>query len=174
MKKPICVRHRTYTQYFLVLNSHVVTLGTGIQMADMYVYHFVPFPEVGFPSTLSTRPATLSVIKGIGDPIMESQLVVDSSELDAEGFLTAAMSFCSSQITALTAKIRSLELRAASRDDRARSTRAVLSDKDVYMLTLESRHLRAEARLLIISRAKLLAEEAGHISATLASTAVHT
>jgi hypothetical protein len=142
-------------------------------MADTYVYHFVPFPQAGFAATPSTRPATLSAIKGIGEPIMESQLVVDSSELDAEGFLTAAVGFCSSQITALTARIRSLELRAASRDDHARSTRAVLNDKDVYMLSLESRHLRAEARLLTISRANLLAEEAGHISATLASNELH-
>ncbi len=143
-------------------------------MADVYVYHFVPFRVAGLTNAPSIRPATLSVIKGIGDPIMESQIVVDSSELDAEGFLSSVVGFCSSEITALTAKIRSLELRAASRDRLAQSTRPDLNDKDVYMLRLESRHLRAEARKLSINRANLLAEEAGHISTTLACTEFRT
>jgi hypothetical protein len=143
-------------------------------MADVYVYHFIPFRVVGLPRVPSTRLATLSVINGIGEPIMESQAVVDSSELDSEGFLTPAADFCTSEISALTAKIRSLELRAASRDHLAQSTRSDLSDKDVYMLTLESRHLRAEARQLAIHRANLLAEEAGHISARRASVEVRT
>jgi hypothetical protein len=142
-------------------------------MADVYVYHFVPFRVGDIPSAPSIRPATLSVIKGIGAPIMESQMVVDSSELDAEGFLTSVVGFCSSEITALTAKIRSLELRAASRDQ-AQSTPSDLNPKDLYMLRLESRHLRAEARQLAINRANLLAEEAGHISAARASTEFRT
>jgi hypothetical protein len=137
-------------------------------MADVYVYHFVPFRVAGIPSAPSIRPATLSVIKGIGDPIMKSEMVVDSSELDAAGFLTPVVGFCSSEITALTAKIRSLELRAASRDQAA-STQPDLNHKDLYMLRLESQHLRAEARQLAINRANLLAEEAGHISTRRAS-----
>jgi hypothetical protein len=128
-------------------------------MADVYVYHFIPFRPDG-TSAPSIRLATLAAIKGIGEPIMESQGVVDSSELDAEGFFISVVGFCSSEVTALTAKIRSLELRAASRDRDAQSMPPDLNDKDAYMLRLESRHLRAEARQLTIYRAKLLAEEA--------------
>jgi hypothetical protein len=38
---------------------------------------------------LFARPATLEAIAGKGEPVLESQIVVDHTELDAEGFLLA-------------------------------------------------------------------------------------
>jgi hypothetical protein len=137
-------------------------------MADVRVYRFVPHPTARLPALPSLGPATLDAISAIGHPIMESEFVVDSSELDARGFLASPVAFGSSEITALTTKIRSLELRAASRDRCAQSMRSDCDEEQVQMLNRESRCLRAQERELTIRRAKLLADEAGHISTTMA------
>jgi hypothetical protein len=132
---------------------------------DVYVYHFHPFID-GELAARSTVAATLATIEKLGKPIMASQIVVDQSEVDSEGFLIPAVGFGSREITTLSAKIKTLELRAASRDQRAESMSSVADAAAIYMLSLESRHLRQKAGRLIIERAGLLANESGHISVT--------
>jgi hypothetical protein len=62
----------------------------GEAMPDVYLYHFVSRAGPGAETNLSARPATLETIKGNGEPIMESQIVVDHTELDKKGFLIGA------------------------------------------------------------------------------------
>lgn len=59
-------------------------------MSDVYIYYFVPCNGYGGETALSTRPATLEAINGRGRPVMESQIVVDHTELDDAGFLITA------------------------------------------------------------------------------------
>jgi hypothetical protein len=56
-------------------------------MTDVYVYYFMRCrgqPDDNIPSN---RRATLETIKGKGEAVMESQIVVDHTEVDANGFL---------------------------------------------------------------------------------------
>jgi hypothetical protein len=83
-------------------------------MCDAYVYYFVTSNSQDGDNMLSTRPATLETIKDRGgDPVMESQMVVDHTQLDVEGFLVAAVSCDSHEINDLAAQIWYLEVRAA-------------------------------------------------------------
>jgi len=118
-------------------------------MADVYVYCFIgrdgPTEADGRPR----RRATLETIKAIGDPIMESQIVVDDAELDSSGF------FCGSANDShpgedVRNEIKSLNLRAASRDAEALTLAEDDADGGVrqYMLQLESRELRRQAKKL--------------------------
>jgi hypothetical protein len=134
-------------------------------VGDVYVYHFFPFAVGGALSLRSLLAATLPAIEKIGHPIMESQLVVDESEIDGEGFLIASVGFTPHTITILSAQIRSLELRAASRDRQVQSMDSISDSAAMYMLRLESRHLRLQAKQLGIERSGFLAGEAGHIRA---------
>jgi hypothetical protein len=101
---------------------------------------------------------------------MESQLVVDESEIDGAGFLIASIGFGSHKVTVLSAQIKSLELRAASRDRLAQSMNPIADDAAMYMLRLESRHLRLQARRLVIERAEIMADESGHLGMRMASS----
>jgi hypothetical protein len=74
--------------------------------------------------------------------IMESQLVVDRSELDENGFLITGA------VNDLSFQIGSLERRAASRDGEASKLNDGDEGRDKYMLSLESRELRNQARKL--------------------------
>jgi hypothetical protein len=48
-----------------------------VSISDVYLFYFVT-PNGGYgENMLSTRPATPETIKGRGEPIMESQIVVD-------------------------------------------------------------------------------------------------
>jgi hypothetical protein len=114
-------------------------------MPDIFVYHFIPWIGKTGANTHSLRPATLAAIKLRGEPVMESQMVVDHSEVDGDGFLMASVGYGSSARTHLLAQIKSLELRAASRDLEAA---AGDDERAMYMLQLESRELRAQARRL--------------------------
>lgn len=128
-------------------------------MADMYVYYFIG--SVGLPgeSMLSTRPATLEAIKGRGEPVMESQIVVDDTELDADGFFIAGVGEDSYAVNDIAARIVSLELRAASRDMQAMKLSESTDGQNKYMLSLESRELRNQARQLIERRIQMMAGE---------------
>ena len=55
-------------------------------MSDVYVYHFMRRGPAG-ENILSKRRATLETIKGKGEAVMESQIVVDHTEVDGNGFL---------------------------------------------------------------------------------------
>jgi hypothetical protein len=73
-------------------------------VSDVYVYHFVPFVVGGAPTPRSLFAATLPAIEKLGKPIMESQPVVDESEIDGAGFLIASIGFGSHKVTVLSAQ----------------------------------------------------------------------
>jgi hypothetical protein len=118
-------------------------------MADVYVYCFVGWDGPTEADRRPRRRATLETIKAIGDPIMESQIVVDDAELDSGGF------FCGSANDShpgenVRNEIKSLNLRAVSRDAEALTISDAEADGGVrkYMLQLESRELRRQAKKL--------------------------
>jgi hypothetical protein len=122
-------------------------------MTDMYVYRFVGPQGSAGDDALSPRAATLEAIKDRGEPLMESQLVVDHSELDADGFLLRFMS--TNAIDNLWSEIRSLRLRAESRDTEALELNESTEGQRKYMLRLESRVLRDQALRLKAQRIDL-------------------
>jgi hypothetical protein len=128
-------------------------------MSDVYVYYFRGAVGTVGEKMLSTRPATLETIKGKGEPIMESQIVVDHTELDGGGFLIASAGNDTYPVNDLTAQIGSLELRAASRDSQALTLDESIEGKNKYMLGLESRELRRQAARLKSQRTDLTAGE---------------
>jgi hypothetical protein len=133
-------------------------------MSDAYIYYFIGPHGPNRKKSLSARPATLEAIKGRGKAVMESQIVVDQTELDADGFLVAAVGSDSPEIDRITAQIGSLEIRAASRDDEAIDS---TDGEQKYMLSLESRELRKQARILKSRRAELMAGELSYPSDTM-------
>jgi hypothetical protein len=134
------------------------------QVTDVYIYYFMVRDRSTGESRLSTRPATLKAIKGKGKPLMESQLVVDHTEVDDDGFFIATDGNDSRGINDIAAQIRSVELRAASRDSEALKLNEATEGKDKYMLSLESRELRGQARLLKTQRIDLQADEPGRVN----------
>jgi hypothetical protein len=133
-------------------------------MTDVYVYYFMrrgPADE----NMLSKRRATLDAIKGKGEAVMESQIVVDHTEVDGNGFLIGGIGNESHPMDELWAQIRSLERRANSRDSEA----LTLSESDegarIYLLHLESRELRNQAKRLKKQRADAMAGELGNSDA---------
>ena len=126
-------------------------------MSDVYIYHFITPAGPDGESRMSARPATLEAIKSRGTPLMDTQIVVDHSEVDPEGFLTANAANDSPALNDFAAQIASLHARAASRDGEAIAN---TNGADQYMLSLESRELRKQARNLNIARAELVAGEA--------------
>jgi hypothetical protein len=128
-------------------------------MTDVYIYYYMVRDAPSGERKRSARPATLKAIKGKGRPLMESQLVVDHTELDDDGFLVASDGNDSYAVNDITAQIRSVELRAASRDSEALKLNETTEGKDKYMLNLESRELRGQAKLLKTQRTNLQADE---------------
>jgi hypothetical protein len=116
-------------------------------MADVYVYRFKGW-DGPTESDVRSRRATLETIKEIGDPIMESQIVVDEGELDAHGFFCGSVANDSNPEEDLTDEITSLYLRAAARDSEALNLDEATSGAQKYMLQLESRELRKQAQVL--------------------------
>jgi hypothetical protein len=104
--------------------------------------------------------ATLEAIKRIGEPVMESQIVADHTEIDRDGFLCPSASCDSKLLSEATAEIRSLGLRADSRDTRALMMNETSQGQDKYMLQLESRELRRQARKLTNGRIDAAADNA--------------
>jgi len=125
-------------------------------MCDVYVYYFRTSNGPNGNRILSTRLATLEAIKDRGEPVMESQMVVDHTELDEDGFLVVTFGNNSVAIEDLTAQVRSLEARAHSRDNQALASADGIEQ---YMLSLESRELRKQARHLKRRRAEIIARE---------------
>lgn len=130
-------------------------------MSDVYLYYFFSRNGPNEENMLSTRPATLESISGRGEPVMESQIVVDYTELDAEGFLVATIGKDSCAINDTAAQIWSLEVRAASRDNEAKDS---ADGVEQYMLQLESRELRKQARILKNRRTEFAAGELDYLS----------
>jgi len=124
-------------------------------MCDVYVYYYRTLKGAD-GIRISTRLATLDAIKNRGEPVMESQLVVDHSELDGDGFLAVTFSNDSVATEDVTAAIHSLEKRARSRDSQALASADGI---ERYMLSLESRELRKQARNLRTQHTETIARE---------------
>jgi hypothetical protein len=137
-------------------------------MSDVYVYNFQLFSVGGEWRSPSLFSATLSAIGKIGTPIMESQAVVDASQITAEGYVVPSIGLGSLEITELSTEIESLGIRAAARDLLAHSMDARGDEAAIYMLSLESRHLRQQAHRLILQRNEILAAEPGQVSKCMA------
>jgi hypothetical protein len=117
-------------------------------MTDVYVYRFTSRDGPADERVRSRRRATLEAISEIGDPIMESQIVVDDAELDANGFFCGSVANESHPTADVTNEIKSLNLRAASRDAEALNLDEAAGGAHKYMLQLESRELRKQAQKL--------------------------
>jgi hypothetical protein len=127
-------------------------------MSDVYVYYFMRCRGPAGENILSNRRATLEAIKGIGEAVMESQIEVDHREVDGDGFLIGGVGNESHPMDELWAQIRSLELRANSRDSEALKLDESTEGSRIYMLSLESRELRAQAQRLKKQRTGLMVE----------------
>jgi hypothetical protein len=135
---------------------------TMLAVTDAYVYLFTMTDGPAGGSRISPRPATLEAIRGKGRPIMESQLVVDQTELDGDGFLLSTLGNSSLAVDELSAEIRSIELRAASRDRKALTLNDSTDGQDKYMLSLESRELRKQGRRLTRQRTEVMSDAIHH------------
>ena len=132
-------------------------------MTDMYVYCFLRSQgPAGGKKSLSKRRATLATIEPMGgEPVMESQIVVDHTEVDGNGFLMGGVDSESHPADESWAQIRSLERRAHSRDCEALLLNEETDGARKYMLSLESRELRSQTKKLRNHRAQLLAGDLG-------------
>jgi hypothetical protein len=127
-------------------------------MTDVYVYYFMRRGSAG-DNILSKRRATLETINGKGEAVMESQLVVDHTEVDGNGFLIGGVCNESHPMDELWAQIRSLERRANSRDSEALKLNESTEGDRKYLLSLESRELRNQSQTLKKQRADSMAGE---------------
>ena len=130
-------------------------------MSDVYVYHFMRCGPAG-ENILSKRRATLEAIKGKGEAVMESQIVVDHTEVDGNGFLIDGIDNESHPMNELWAEIRSLERRANSRDSEALTLNESGEGARIYLLRVESRELRNQAHRLRKQRADSMTGERGN------------
>ena len=130
-------------------------------MTDMYVYYFTRCGSHG-DNILSKRRATLQAINGRGEAVMESQMVVDHTEVDGNGFLIGGIGDESHPMDELWAQIRSLERRANSRECEALKLDESTDGDHKYLLSLESRELRKQAQRLRRQRADAMAGEPGN------------
>jgi hypothetical protein len=134
-------------------------------VTDVYVYYFIRCRALVGEKILSKRRATLETIKGHGEAVMESQIVVDHTEVDDNGFLIGGVGNESHPTDELWAEIRSLERRAHSRDSEALTLSEGGEDQRIYSLRLESRELRNQAQRLKKQRTESMAGELGNRSA---------
>ncbi len=64
-------------------------------MADVEVYYFKGWDQVAGGNLNSRRPATLETIKRVrGEVILETRRMVDSSDIDGNGFLKEEKLYC--------------------------------------------------------------------------------
>lgn len=117
-------------------------------MPDAFVYYFlVPDRKTG-KLVSSKRRATLEAIKSKGEPLMESQMAVDASEVDAGGFLVSRSIGGAEPTDELWGEIRSLRLRADSREREAKQLNSSMDRERKLVLCAESRELRSRAERL--------------------------
>jgi hypothetical protein len=129
----------------------------------MYVYYFMRIRGSVGEKLPSQRRATLERISATGgEAVMESQIVVDHTEVDGNGFLIGSVGNESHPMDELWAQIRSLERRAHSRDSEALTLDQSADGQRIYMLRLESRELRNLAQKLKKQRADSMADEFGN------------
>lgn len=128
-------------------------------MVDVYIYRFMRRRGSAGDNILSQQLATLDAIKGKGEADMESQLVVDHTEVDGNGFYIGGVGSESHPMDELLAQIRSLERRAHSRDSEALLLNESAEGARIYLLRLESRELRKQAQKLKNPPADFMASE---------------
>jgi hypothetical protein len=113
-------------------------------MADVFVFYFLIRDRSSGRLVSSKRRATLEAIKSKGEPLWKSRIAVDDSELDATGFLVSRADSGSDPMDELWSDIRSLRLRADSRDREAKQLSEIHREQKLT-LCAESRELRNEA-----------------------------
>ena len=114
-------------------------------MPDAFVYYFLIRDRSTGMLVSSNRRATLAAIKNKGVPLLESQMAVDDSELDATGFLVGRSVGGSAATDELWGEIRSLRLRADSRDREARQLNDGVDRERKLLLGAEIAELRNRA-----------------------------
>lgn len=115
-------------------------------MPDIFVYCFLVRDRSSGRLVGSKRRATLEAIKSHGEPLLETEMAVDASEVDAAGFLVRSVGG-GGPTDALWGEIRSLRLRADSREREAKE----LCEADLeqgFILRAESQELRNKAKRL--------------------------
>jgi hypothetical protein len=136
-------------------------------MADAYVYFFAVLDRSSGRFVRSTRMATLVAIKTRGKPLMDTQTTVDESELDSAGFLVGRSVGGSVLGDDLRGEIRSLNLRATSRDRQALKLNESTDAAPKYLLRVESRELRKQAGQMQRERRDMLAAESNDADAAI-------
>jgi hypothetical protein len=116
-------------------------------MPDAFVYYFLVRDRTTGKLVSSKRRATLEAIKNKGEPLMESQMAVDASEVDAAGFLSRSVGGAD-PTDELWGEIRSLRLRADSREREAKQLPEGSERERQLILWAESRELRGRAERL--------------------------
>ena len=114
-------------------------------MPDAFVYYFLIRDRSSGRLVSSKRRATLEAIKSRGEPLLESEMTVDDSEVDASGFLIGRSPDGLGPADVLWGEIRSLRLRAASRERQAKQLRQGADGERKLILHAESRELRNRA-----------------------------
>ncbi len=103
-----------------------------LTMPDAFVYYFLIRDRSSGRLVSSKRRATLEAIKSKGEPMWESRMAVDDSELDATGFLVSRADRGSDPMDELWSDIRSLRLRADSRDREAKQLSETLQSAKTH------------------------------------------
>ena len=114
-------------------------------MPDAFVYFFLMHERSSGRLVRSKRRATLEAIKSRGEPLLESEMAVDDSEVDASGFLVGRSVDGEDPADELWGEIRSLRLRAGARDRETEQLNDGADDARKLMLDAQSRELRNRA-----------------------------
>ena len=113
-------------------------------MPDAFVYYFLIRDRSTGRLVSSKRRATLEAIKSNGEPLLESKMAVDDSEVDALGFLVRSVGG-NDPADELWGEIRSLRLRADARDREAKPLNDDSDRERKLILCAESLELRNRA-----------------------------
>ena len=130
-------------------------------MTDVVVYYFMRSSVPAGEEALSKRRATLATIQRMGEAVMQSRHIVDHTEVDGNGFVIGGASSDSHSLDELWPQIRSLELRAKSRDDEALKIVQNTDSARVRTLRQESVELRNQAQILKARVDRMRAEHLG-------------
>jgi hypothetical protein len=123
-------------------------------MPDAFVYYFLIRDRSTGRLVSSKRRATLEAIKGKGEPLLESAMAVDDSEVDSKGFLVGRAQGSAEPTDELWGEIRSLRLRAGAREREAAQLNDSSDRERKLILRAESQELRTRAdRLQQLARA---------------------
>jgi hypothetical protein len=130
-------------------------------MSDVSVFYFLRSSGAGDKKLLSKRRATLAAIKDRGEAVMQSRRIVDHTEIDGNGFLIGGASNESHPVDELWPRIRSLELRAESREVEALKIVDGVQGHRGQRLRDESLELRRQAQTLRARIARIKADKRG-------------